>query len=140
MREGLAALLLGMMHACIHNTPGDGDQQAAGVYLDRKADIVGQLLSGAAGVFEALDVQQQHLWQAVDAQPLRGLCLLITLLALEALITLSSKIHCLCTAALHILCVMYILYVLRAWHALEVLHGVSLCILSLISQVAWYVF
>ena len=97
----------------------DEGQQAAGVYLDREADIVGQLLSGAAGVLEALDVQQQHLWQAVDAQPLCGLSLLATLLTLEALITLSSKTHSLCTVPLHILCV------LQAWYVLKVLHGLS---------------
>ena len=91
MSQGLVALLLGMMHACIHKQKGGEGQQAAGMYLDREADIVGQLLSGAAGVLEALDVQQQHFWQAVDAQPLGGLSLLTTFLALEALITLSSK-------------------------------------------------
>lgn len=73
------------------------------MYLDREADIVGQLLSGAARVLEALDVQQQHLRQAVDAQPLRGLSLLTTFLALEAFVTLSSKLHSLCTVSLHLL-------------------------------------
>jgi len=102
------------------------------VYLDREADIVGQLLSGAAGVLEALDVQQQHLWQAVDAQSLCGLSLLTTLLALEALITLSSKLHSLCTVSLHTLCVMYLLCVLRAWYVLKVLHG--LCIFCISSR------
>jgi len=100
------------------------------VYLDREADIVGQLLSGAAGVLEALDVQQQHLWQAVDAQPLCGLCLLTTLLALEALITLSSNLHSLCTVCLHVLYVQNNLYVLRAWYVLKVLHGLCVFCIS----------
>lgn len=101
------------------------------MYLDREADIVGQLLSGAAGVLEALDVQQQHFWQAEDAQPLCGFSLLTTLLTLEALITLSSKFHSLCTGLLHILCVTNNLYGLRAWYVLEVLHGLyTFCIPS----------
>ena len=102
------------------------------MYLDRKADIVGQLLSGAAGILEALDVQQQHFWQAVDAQPLCGLSLLTTLLALEALITLSSNLHSLWTVFLHILYVMKHLYVLQAWYVLTVLHG--LCVFCISSR------
>lgn len=126
MSQGLVALLLGMMHACIHKRRGGKGQQAAGVYLDREADIVGQLLSGAARVLEALDVQQQNFWQAVDAQPLCGLSLLATLLALEALITLSSKSHSLCTVSLHTLYAMYSLYILRAWYVPKVLHALSI--------------
>ena len=132
MSQGLLALLLGILHACIHDCRRGKGQQSAGVYLDREADIVGQLLSGAAGVLEALDVQQQHLWQAVDAQPLCGLSLLTTLLALEALITLSSNLHSLCPLLLHLLYVMNNLYVLQAWDVLEVLHG--LCVFCISSR------
>lgn len=64
---------------------------AKGTDLGGEADIGRELFSRAAAVLEALDVQQQHFWQAMKPHTLCGLGLLGTDLTLEALITLHSN-------------------------------------------------
>ena len=76
--------------SCEHKFP-TGLCSIKGIYLYWKGDIICQLFPGAPGILEALDVQQQHPRQAVEAQPLGGLRLVIARLTLEALVILHNR-------------------------------------------------
>lgn len=64
-----------------------------GTHLQWERDVCGDLLAGGAGVFEALDVEQQHFGQAVNPKVLCGCRPLVAVLALKRLVTLSIP-HC----------------------------------------------
>ena len=62
------------------------------LYLERERDVGGDLLAGGARAAEALDVQQQHARQAVQAQVLGSRRALAAHLALERLVALRGVI------------------------------------------------
>ena len=60
-------------------------------HLEGEGDIGQNLLPCVAAILEPLDMQQQHLGQAVQPQPLSGACSLAAHLALEGLVPLMTK-------------------------------------------------